>query len=74
MDDLYITGSMVCVGTGMTVGAHIAPIARKHIGNADIIFFAGHPLMEMWVAEMNSNVNSLQFFYAEGKDRLITYK
>ena len=74
MDDLHITGSMVCVGTGITVGAHIAPIARSHIENADIVFFAGHPLMEMWVTEMNSNVHSLQVFYAEGKDRRITYK
>lgn len=68
------TGSIVCVGTGMTVGAHIAPIARSHIINADIVFFAGHPLIEMWLSEMNSNVHSLQVFYGEGKDRRITYK
>jgi len=74
MNNLHKIGSVVCVGTGMTVGAHIAPIARSHIENADIVFFAGHPLMEMWVREMNSNVHSLQTFYAEGKDRRITYK
>ena len=74
MHDSTKIGSMVCVGTGMTVGAHITPIARSHIENADIVFFAGHPLMEMWVKEMNSNLHSLQVFYAEGKDRRITYK
>ena len=74
MHDSNKTGSIVCVGTGMTVGAHIAPIARSHIENADIVFFAGHPLMEMWVTEMKSNVHSLQVFYAKGKDRRITYK
>jgi uncharacterized protein YabN with tetrapyrrole methylase and pyrophosphatase domain len=74
MHDSNKTGSIVCVGTGMTVGAHIAPIARSHIENADIVFFAGHPLMEMWVTEMNSNLHSLQVFYAEGKDRRVTYK
>jgi uncharacterized protein YabN with tetrapyrrole methylase and pyrophosphatase domain len=74
MHDVNKTGSIVCVGTGMTVGAHIAPIARSHIENADIVFFAGHPLMEMWVTEMNSNLHSLQVFYAEGKDRRISYK
>ncbi len=74
MDDWYKKGSIVCVGTGMTIGAHIAPIARSHIENADVVFFAGHPLMEMWVKEMNSNLHSLQAFYAEGKDRRITYK
>jgi hypothetical protein len=39
-----------------------------------IMFFAGHPLMEMWIREMNSNLHSLQAFYAEDKDRRITYK
>jgi uncharacterized protein YabN with tetrapyrrole methylase and pyrophosphatase domain len=67
-------GSIVCVGTGMTIGAHMAPIARSHIENADIVFFAGHPLMELWVMQMNPNLHSLQIFYAEGKDRRITYK
>lgn len=74
MQKIKKAGSIVCVGTGMTVGAHMAPIARSHIENADIVFFAGHPLMEMWVKEMNANLHSLQVFYAEGKDRRITYK
>ena len=74
MNDSNKVGSIVCVGTGMTVGAHMAPIARSHIENADIVFFAGHPLMEMWVSQMNPNLHSLQVFYAEGKDRRITYK
>jgi uncharacterized protein YabN with tetrapyrrole methylase and pyrophosphatase domain len=74
MEDSNKIGSIVCVGTGMTVGAHITPIARSHIYNADIVFFAGHPLLELWVREMNSNLHSLQVFYAEGKDRRITYK
>jgi hypothetical protein len=30
--------------------------------------------MEMWIREMNSNLHSLQAFYAEDKDRRITYK
>lgn len=74
MSDSSKTGSIVCVGTGMTVGAHMAPLARSHIENADIVFFAGHPLMEMWVSQMNPNLHSLQVYYDEGKDRRITYK
>ncbi len=74
MEDSGKIGSIVCVGTGMTVGAHITPIARSHIKNADIVFFAGHSLLELWVREMNSNLHSLQVFYAEGKDRRTTYK
>jgi hypothetical protein len=38
MEDSGKIGSVVCVGTGMTVGAHITPIARSHIKNADIVY------------------------------------
>jgi ribose 5-phosphate isomerase len=31
MEDSGKIGSVVCVGTGMTVGAHITPIARSHV-------------------------------------------
>ena len=70
---MYKKGSIVCAGSGITIGAHIAPIACRHIENADNVF-AGHPLMEMWIREMNSNLHSLQAFYAEDKVRRITYK
>ena len=39
MHDSNKTGSIVCEVTGMRVGAHIAPIARNHIENADIVFY-----------------------------------
>jgi uncharacterized protein YabN with tetrapyrrole methylase and pyrophosphatase domain len=56
------------------VGAHISPISRSYIEQADIVFSAGHPLIEMWLGEMNDNVQSLQPLYAEGKDRRRTYR
>jgi hypothetical protein len=39
MHDSNKTGSIVCEVTGIRVGAHIAPIARSHIENADIVFY-----------------------------------
>ena len=69
------TGSLVIVGTGMTLGAHITPISRSHIESADIVYCAmATSLMEEWVKSMNANVESLQPLYAEGKDRRDTYK
>jgi tryptophan 2,3-dioxygenase len=68
------------VGTGMTIGAliapiaPIAPIALSNTKNTDIIFFVSHSLMEMWFKEMNSNAHLSQTLYAEGKNKHITYK
>lgn len=66
-------GSIVIVGTGMTLGAHLTPICRSHIEQADIVFISAHPMIEKWVKTMHSDVRTLQNLYAEGKDRRITY-
>lgn len=59
----------------MTLGAHLAPRARNHIEQADVVFSAmSDPLVELWVQEMNADVRSLQPFYAEGKPRTETYR
>ena len=69
-----MSGSLVCVGTGITLGAHISPIAKSHIEQAEVVFslmsngFAGR-----WLEEMNADVRSLQSYYQEGKNRNITY-
>ncbi|MBC3764379.1 SAM-dependent methyltransferase [Neptunicella marina] len=70
-----MSGSLVCVGLGMKLGAHISPICRSHIEQADVVFCAAaDSLFEMWVNEMNPDVRSLQPYYAEGKSRYQTYK
>jgi len=74
MSKIQKTGSIVCVSTGMTLGAHMSPICRSHIEQADVVFAACHPMLELWLKEMNLDVRSMQVFYAEGKDRRITYK
>ncbi|NMP33216.1 hypothetical protein HII17_16810 [Thalassotalea sp. M1531] len=70
-----MSGSLVCVGLGMKLGAHISPISKSHIEQADVVFsLASNGVIEQWVDEMNPNVISLQPYYQEGKSRNITYK
>lgn len=67
-------GSLVCVGVGMTLGAHISPRSRSHIEQSDVVFAAvSDPLVEMWLQQMHPDVRSLQPFYTEGKSRQVTY-
>ncbi|MCW8832879.1 MAG: SAM-dependent methyltransferase [Colwellia sp.] len=69
-----MSGSLVCVGTGMTLGAHITPIAKSHIEQADVVFsLMSTGITERWLEELHSDVRSLQYCYQEGKNRNITY-
>lgn len=69
------SGSLVCVGVGMTLGSHITPLARSYIEKADVVFMAlSDGIMELWLARMNPDVRSLQRYYCEGKSRLQTYR
>ncbi|MCW8878086.1 MAG: SAM-dependent methyltransferase [Kangiellaceae bacterium] len=67
-------GSLVCVGTGIMMGAHITPISRQYIEKADVVFMSvtSH-LTEAWIREMNSDVRNLQHFYSESFSRNKTY-
>jgi len=69
-----MSGSLVCVGTGMTLGAHISPIAKSHIEQADIVFsLMANGFAQKWLEDMNGDVRSLHSFYQEGKNRDVTY-
>ncbi len=69
------TGQLVCVGTGMTLGAQLTPLARAHIEQADVVFsLMSDALVELWIEEMHADVRSLQPYYSEGMSRLITYR
>ena len=69
------SGSLVCVGVGMTLGSHITPLARSYIEKADVVFAAlSDGVMELWLQKMNPDVRSLQQYYREGKSRLQTYR
>lgn len=68
-------GSLVCVGTGMKLGAHISPICKSHIENADVVFsLVSSALTLEWIKQMHIDVRDLQPFYAEGKSRANTYR
>lgn len=69
------SGSLVCVGVGMTLGSHITPLARSYIEKSDVVFSVlSNGITELWLSKMHSDVRSLQPLYAEGKSRAVTYR
>ncbi|QBY03590.1 hypothetical protein E2K93_03995 [Thalassotalea sp. HSM 43] len=68
-------GSLTCVGVGITLGAHLTPIARSHIEQADVVFSLGNTgLMKQWLLGINSNIIDLQSYYQQGKPRSLSYQ
>ena len=68
-------GSLVCVGTGMTLGSHLTPLARSQIEQADVVFaLVPDRIAEMWLERMNPDVRSLQPYYQDGQSRMSTYR
>ncbi|MDP4528546.1 SAM-dependent methyltransferase [Alkalimonas delamerensis] len=68
-------GSLVCVGTGMTLGSHISPISRNCIEQADVVFvLVADGITEQWIESMNADVRSLQPYYCEGQSRMLSYQ
>ena len=69
-----MSGSLVCVGTGMLLGGHISPISTSYIEQADVIFsLMSTGITERWLEEMHHDVRSLQPYYQEGKNRNVSY-
>ena len=66
-------GSLVCVGPGMILGAHMTERCKNHIQQADVVFTSCHPVIEKWLATFNPRTYSLQHLYADNKDRRNTY-
>jgi precorrin-3B methylase len=69
------SGSLVCVGIGMTLGSHITPLSRSYIEQSDVVFAGtSSGIIELWLAKMHPDVRSLQQYYQEGKSRMSTYR
>jgi precorrin-3B methylase len=69
------SGSLVCVGVGMTLGSHITPLAKSYIEKSDVVFSVlSNGITELWLAKMHRDVRSLQSLYSEGKSRAVTYR
>jgi uncharacterized protein YabN with tetrapyrrole methylase and pyrophosphatase domain len=67
-------GSLVIVGTGISLG-QMTVETREHIKNARyIVALVADPVTLAWLRECNPRTESLHRFYADGKDRRITYE
>ncbi|WP_299490650.1 SAM-dependent methyltransferase [uncultured Shewanella sp.] len=75
--DSHKSGSLVCVGTGLNLAGQITVLSQSYIEHADTVFsLMPDGFAERWVGRLNSNVRSLQSFYAqkgEVKNRRDTY-
>ncbi|NVK21925.1 MAG: hypothetical protein HWD86_05360 [Kangiellaceae bacterium] len=70
-----LKGQFVAVSTGMNLAGHISKISRSYIEQADVVYcLMPHSLGEVWIHTLNSNVKSLQPFYAKGKHRMQSYE
>ena len=75
MNAVRSSGSLVCVGLGMTLGSHVSPLARSHIEQSDVVFAGlSDGIVQLWLSRMHPDVRSLQPFYQEGKSRMETYR
>ncbi len=75
MSPSEITGSLSCVGIGISLGGHITPVVQEHIKSSDVCFVAASDaLVELWVNEMHQDVRSLQDYYSDNKSRKQTYR
>jgi|ERR1035437_248535 uncharacterized protein YabN with tetrapyrrole methylase and pyrophosphatase domain len=66
-------GSLVIVGTGISLG-QMTVETREHIKTArNIVALVADPVTLAWLKECNPRTESLHRFYSDGKDRRITY-
>lgn len=69
-----LKGSLVVVGTGISVAGQMTLAAKSHIENADIVFMGiMNKVGEHAVTAINPNTVSLDDLYQEGKSRAVTY-
>ncbi|WP_100657023.1 SAM-dependent methyltransferase [Alteromonas flava] len=73
--DAKIQGSLVVVGTGISVSGQMTAIAQNQIRAADEVYVAipNKPGIE-YIRQLNPSLHLLTDFYAEGKSRIQTYQ
>ncbi|WP_333609033.1 SAM-dependent methyltransferase [Arsukibacterium sp.] len=68
-------GSLICVGTGIMLGAHLDPLSRNYIEQADVVFMLmADAMTEQWLLQMHPDVRSLQPFYHQAPSRQHSYQ
>ncbi|MGN7202657.1 SAM-dependent methyltransferase [Pedobacter sp. SAFR-022] len=67
-------GSLIIVGTGISVVGQITLESKAHMEQADrLIYLVADPATIHWVRNLNPNNESLQHYYHAEKKRIITY-
>ncbi|WP_293752216.1 SAM-dependent methyltransferase [uncultured Paraglaciecola sp.] len=68
-------GSLVVVGTGISVAGQMTLLTQSYIENADIVFMGiANKVGENVVKKLNPNTVELDDLYQSGKSRAITYQ
>jgi len=68
-------GSLICVGTGIMLGAHLDPLSRNYLLEADVVFvLMADALTEQWLLQMHPDARSLQPYYQQGSSRQQSYQ
>jgi uroporphyrin-III C-methyltransferase len=68
-------GSLVVVGTGISVAGQLTVLAKSYIQKADVVFMGiANKVGENVVKKLNPNTVELDDLYEQGKSRAITYR
>ena len=69
------SGSLTCIGTGITLAGQITTLSKDYLEQAEMVFaILPDKLSEDWVKSINPSYQSLQYLYSEGKSRRQTYQ
>lgn len=69
------TGSLVIVGCGIKLAAHMTLESKAYIENSNRCFYlVNDPAMEEWLLMLNPNAKSLQYLYTGSGLRINIYK
>jgi len=67
-------GKLVVVGSGIKAVGQFTLEAQAHIQQADIVLYAAaDPVTDMWIEKQNPNSFDLYQYYANDKNRIVTY-
>jgi precorrin-6B methylase 1 len=69
------SGSLVCVGAGVTLASHLTPLARSYIEQADVVFAGlSDATVELWLGKVRPDLRSFQPIFRQPIDRADPYK
>jgi hypothetical protein len=67
-------GELIVVGSGIKAVGQFTLEAQAHIQQADIVLYAAaDPVTDMWIERQNPNTFDLYQYYANDRNRVITY-